>query len=98
MRRNHLDCQHRLDFVVRLDPMNRREYSVDVLLAWWMTGGAITRRINEAIEQNIRNRCFRCPECQRQGRAVGWLELADLQRLVRFRFHAQARRAGPAVA
>ena len=31
MRRNHLDCQHRLDFVVRPDPMNRREYAVDVL-------------------------------------------------------------------
>jgi hypothetical protein len=40
MRRNHLDCQHRLDFVVRPDLMNRREYSVDVSLAWWMTGGA----------------------------------------------------------
>jgi len=33
MRRNHLDCQHCLDFVVRPDPMNCREYSVDVLLA-----------------------------------------------------------------
>ena len=42
MRRNHLDCQHPLDFVIRPDPMNRREYSVDVLLAWWMTGAAIT--------------------------------------------------------
>ena len=29
MRRDHLDCQHRLDFVVGADPMNRREYSVD---------------------------------------------------------------------
>jgi hypothetical protein len=32
MRRNHLDCQHRFDFVVRPDLVNRREYSVDVLL------------------------------------------------------------------
>jgi hypothetical protein len=46
MRRNHLDGQHRLDFVVHPDPMNRREYSVDVLLAWWMTGCAITGRID----------------------------------------------------
>jgi hypothetical protein len=46
MRRNHLDCQHRLDFVIGPDPMNRRECSVDVLLAWWMTGGAITGRID----------------------------------------------------
>ena len=52
MRRNHLDCQHRLDLVVRPNYANRREYSVDVLLAWWMTGGAITSRIDEAIEQN----------------------------------------------
>ena len=56
--------------------MNRREYSVDVLLAWWMTGGATTGSINEAIEQNIRNLTFRCPECQRQAGAVGRLELA----------------------
>ena len=98
MRRNHLDCQHRLDFVVHLDPMNRREYSVDVLLAWWMTGRSITGRIDEAIEQNTRNLCFRCPECQRQARAIGRMELADFQRLVRFRFHAQARRARLAVA
>ena len=45
MRRNHLDCQHRLDFVVGPDPMNRREYSVDVLLAWRMTGGAHRTRL-----------------------------------------------------
>src|SRR4029077_3594996 len=51
MRRNHLDCQHRLDFVVGADPMNCREYPVDVLLAWLVTGGAITGRIDEAIEQ-----------------------------------------------
>ena len=82
MRRNHLDCQHRLDFVVRADAMNRREYSIDVFLCWRMTGGAITGRIDEAIEQNIRNLTFRCPECQRQARAVGRLELADFQRLV----------------
>src|ERR1700732_3250149 len=94
----HLDCQHPLDFVVRPDPMNRREYAVDVLLAWWMTRGAITGRIDEAIEQNARNLTIRCPECQRQARAVGRLELADFQRLGRFRFHAQARRARPAVA
>jgi carboxyl-terminal processing protease len=50
MRRNHLDRQHRLDFVVRPDPMNRREHPVDVLLAWRITGGAITSRIDEAIE------------------------------------------------
>ena len=31
MRRNHLDCQHRLDFVVGADLMNRREYSVDAV-------------------------------------------------------------------
>ena len=60
-------------------------------------GGAITGRIDEAIEQNIRNRCFRCPECQRQARAVG-RRVADFQRPVRFRFHAQARRVRPAVA
>src|SRR4030081_3528293 len=46
MRRDHLDCQHRLDFVVRPDPMNRRDCSVDVLLAWWMSGGAIAGRID----------------------------------------------------
>ena len=69
MRRNHLDCQHRLDFVVRPDPMNRREYSVDVFLCWRMTGGATTGRTDEAIEQNARNPSFRCPECQRQARA-----------------------------
>src|SRR5207237_7305546 len=84
MRRNHLDCQHRLDFVVRPDPMNRREYSIDVLLTWRTTGSAITGRIDEAIEQNIRYRCFRCPEFQRQARAVGRLELAAFQRPVRF--------------
>ena len=83
MRRNHLDCQHRLDFVVGADPMNRREYSVDVLLACRMTGGAITSRIDEAIEQNARNLTFRCPECQRQARAVG-RRVTDCQRLVRF--------------
>ena len=33
MRRNHLDCQHRLDFVVGADPMNSREYSIVLLLA-----------------------------------------------------------------
>ena len=71
MHRNHLDCQHRFDFVVGADHMNNRQYSVDVLLTWRMTGGAITGRINEAAEQNVRNRCFRCPECQRQARAVG---------------------------
>jgi hypothetical protein len=27
MCRNHLDCQHRLDFVVRPDPINRRKYA-----------------------------------------------------------------------
>jgi hypothetical protein len=42
MRRNHLDCQPCLDFVVGADPMNRREYSVDVLLTWRITRGAIT--------------------------------------------------------
>jgi hypothetical protein len=51
MRRNHLDCQHRLNFVVGANPMNRREYSVDVLLTWRMTGGAIIGRTDEAIEQ-----------------------------------------------
>jgi hypothetical protein len=94
MRRNHLDCQHRLDFVVRLDSMNRRECSVDVLLTWRMTGGAITGRIDKAIEQNARNASFRCPECQRQARAVGRLELADFQRLVRFRFQLKRGASG----
>jgi hypothetical protein len=61
MRRNHLHCQHRLDFVVGTDAMKRREYSVDVLLCWRIAGGAITGRINETIEQNTRNPCFRCP-------------------------------------
>ena len=56
-----------------------------------MTGRAIRGRIDEAIEQNIRNPCFRCPECQRQARAVG-RRVADFQRLVRFRFDDQARR------
>jgi hypothetical protein len=65
MRRNHLDCQHCLDFVVRPDPMNRREYSIDVFLCWRMTGGAITGRTDEAIEQNTHNRCLRRSEHQR---------------------------------
>jgi hypothetical protein len=97
VRGNHLDCQHRLDFVVRPDPMNRREYSVDVLLTWRMTGGAITGRIDEAIEQKTHNTCFRCPERQRQARAVG-RRVTDCKRLVRFGFDDQARRARPAVA
>ena len=54
MRRNHLDCQHRLDFVVGANPMYRREYSVDVLLAWWMTGGAITGRIDETNKSPVK--------------------------------------------
>jgi hypothetical protein len=43
MRRNHPDCQHRLDFVVGADLMNRREYSVDVLLTWRITGGPLAK-------------------------------------------------------
>ena len=97
MRRNHLDCQHRLDFVVGADPMNRREYSIDILLTWRITGSAITGRIDEAIEQKTHNTCFRCPERQRQARAVG-RRVTDCKRLVRFRFDDQARRVWPAVA
>jgi hypothetical protein len=64
MRCNHLDCQHRFDFVVGADAMNGCECSVDVVLCWRIAGGAITSRIDEAIEQNARNRCFRGSECQ----------------------------------
>jgi len=54
MRRNHLDGQHRLDFVVGADPMNRREYSV----AWWMTGGAIAGRIDELLSRILATPVF----------------------------------------
>jgi hypothetical protein len=51
-----------------------------------MTGGAITGRIDEAIEQNTRNRCLRRPERQRQagiaGGPAGIVDLHDLQRLI----------------